>query len=28
LLVFASDHYDSGDYIREYGQFLAEIGRR
>ncbi len=25
LLVFASDHYDGGDYIREYGQFLAEI---
>ncbi|WP_456362697.1 sugar 3,4-ketoisomerase [Xanthomonas sp. 60] len=23
LLVFASDYYDSSDYIRDYGQFLA-----
>jgi UDP-2-acetamido-3-amino-2,3-dideoxy-glucuronate N-acetyltransferase len=27
LLVFASDHYDASDYIREYGQFLAVIGQ-
>lgn len=26
LLVFASDHYDGADYIREYGEFLREIG--
>lgn len=26
LLVFASDHYDSDDYIREYDQFLSLIG--
>lgn len=25
LLVFASDHYDSTDYIRNYDQFLAEV---
>ncbi|HUC00677.1 MAG TPA: WxcM-like domain-containing protein [Solirubrobacterales bacterium] len=26
LLVFASDPYDPGDYIRDYGEFLAEVG--
>jgi acetyltransferase-like isoleucine patch superfamily enzyme/dTDP-4-dehydrorhamnose 3,5-epimerase-like enzyme len=26
LLVFASDHYDPGDYIRDYEEFLAAIG--
>ncbi len=25
LLVFASEHYDGADYIREYSQFLAEV---
>lgn len=25
LLVFASDYYDSSDYIRNYDQFLAEV---
>jgi carbonic anhydrase/acetyltransferase-like protein (isoleucine patch superfamily) len=25
LLVFASDHYDAADYIREYGQFLQAV---
>ena len=25
LLVFASDYYDPADYIRDYGQFLAEL---
>lgn len=28
LIVFCSDYYDAGDYIRDYSQFLAEIGRR
>jgi acetyltransferase-like isoleucine patch superfamily enzyme/dTDP-4-dehydrorhamnose 3,5-epimerase-like enzyme len=28
LLVFASEHYDSADYIREYSAFLDEIGAR
>lgn len=28
LLVFASDHYDADDYIRDYGEFLAEVARR
>lgn len=28
LLVFASDYYDSDDYIRDYSDFLAEIGKR
>lgn len=25
LLVFASDHYDPDDYIRDYGEFLAAV---
>jgi len=25
LLVFASEYYDAGDYIRDYAEFLAEI---
>lgn len=28
MLVFASHHYDSEDYIREYGEFLVEISRQ
>lgn len=28
LLVFASEYYDSADYIRDYGEFLALIGDR
>lgn len=28
LLVFASHHYDSGDYIRRYDEFLAELRAR
>ena len=28
LLVFASENYDPADYIRDYGAFLAEIGKR
>jgi dTDP-4-dehydrorhamnose 3,5-epimerase-like enzyme len=27
LLVFASDHYDPGDYIRDYDEFLSAIRR-
>jgi UDP-2-acetamido-3-amino-2,3-dideoxy-glucuronate N-acetyltransferase len=27
LLVFASDHYDPDDYVRDYDEFLAAIGR-
>lgn len=27
LLVFASDHYDPGDYIRDYDEFLATVRR-
>jgi hypothetical protein len=27
LLVFASEHYDSTDYIREYATYLEEVGR-
>jgi acetyltransferase-like isoleucine patch superfamily enzyme/dTDP-4-dehydrorhamnose 3,5-epimerase-like enzyme len=27
LLVFASDHYDADDYIRDYDEFLAAIAR-
>lgn len=27
LLVFASDYYDSTDYIRDYDQFLAELSK-
>jgi UDP-2-acetamido-3-amino-2,3-dideoxy-glucuronate N-acetyltransferase len=27
LLVLASDHYDPGDYIREYPAFLEEVSR-
>ena len=26
LLVFASEYYDSADYIREYGAFLKKVG--
>ncbi len=26
LLVFASDHYDAADYIRDYDEFLSAIG--
>lgn len=28
LLVFASHGYDAKDYIRDYDQFLAELGGR
>jgi UDP-2-acetamido-3-amino-2,3-dideoxy-glucuronate N-acetyltransferase len=28
LLVFASEYYDSSDYIRDYGEFLVEAARR
>jgi acetyltransferase-like isoleucine patch superfamily enzyme/dTDP-4-dehydrorhamnose 3,5-epimerase-like enzyme len=28
LLVLASEHYDAGDYIRDYSAFLAESRRR
>jgi dTDP-4-dehydrorhamnose 3,5-epimerase-like enzyme len=28
LLVFASEYYESADYIRDYAQFLVEAGRR
>jgi acetyltransferase-like isoleucine patch superfamily enzyme/dTDP-4-dehydrorhamnose 3,5-epimerase-like enzyme len=28
LLVFASDYYDSADYIRDYGEFKALIGKQ
>lgn len=28
LLVFASHHYDSGDYIRDYGLFLTEVASK
>jgi acetyltransferase-like isoleucine patch superfamily enzyme/dTDP-4-dehydrorhamnose 3,5-epimerase-like enzyme len=27
LLVFASDYYDPADYIRDYDEFLAAVGR-
>lgn len=27
LLVFASDHYDSEDYIRDYSEFLSQLER-
>jgi UDP-2-acetamido-3-amino-2,3-dideoxy-glucuronate N-acetyltransferase len=27
LLVFASHHYDSADYIRDYGEFLEAVRR-
>ena len=27
LLVFASEHYDPDDYIRDYDEFLALVGR-
>jgi UDP-2-acetamido-3-amino-2,3-dideoxy-glucuronate N-acetyltransferase len=27
LLVFASEYYDGADYIRDYAQFLAEVGK-
>jgi UDP-2-acetamido-3-amino-2,3-dideoxy-glucuronate N-acetyltransferase len=26
LLVFASEHYDNGDYIRDYAEFLRVVG--
>lgn len=26
-LVFASEHYDESDYIRDFGQFLEEVKR-
>ena len=26
LLVFASDPYDANDYIRDYDEFLSEMG--
>lgn len=25
LLVLASEHYDAGEYIRDYGEFLKEV---
>jgi UDP-2-acetamido-3-amino-2,3-dideoxy-glucuronate N-acetyltransferase len=28
LLVFASEHYDNGDYIRDYAEFLRVVGER
>lgn len=28
LLVFAFEYYDSADYIRDYEQFLTEVGKR
>ncbi len=28
LLVFASDHYDPADYIRDYSEFLRAVGRQ
>jgi hypothetical protein len=28
LLVFASRPYEAEDYLRTYGEFLAELGRR
>jgi acetyltransferase-like isoleucine patch superfamily enzyme/dTDP-4-dehydrorhamnose 3,5-epimerase-like enzyme len=28
FLVFASEHYDNDDYIRDYAQFLAEVATR
>lgn len=28
LLVFTSDYYDAGDYIREYAEFTALVGQR
>jgi UDP-2-acetamido-3-amino-2,3-dideoxy-glucuronate N-acetyltransferase len=28
LLVFASDYYDPGDYIRDYGEFLSAVNAR
>ena len=27
LLVLASTHYDSKEYIRDYDEFLREVGR-
>jgi hypothetical protein len=27
LLIFASEHYDPDDYIRDYKQFLSECSR-
>lgn len=27
LLVFASDHYDASDYIRDYSEFLNEVAK-
>jgi acetyltransferase-like isoleucine patch superfamily enzyme len=28
LLVFASEHYDASDYVRDYGEFLDLVGKR
>ena len=28
LLVFASDYYDGADYIRDYDEFIAELGSK
>jgi dTDP-4-dehydrorhamnose 3,5-epimerase-like enzyme len=28
LLVFASEHYDKSDYIRDYAEFLGLVGER
>ena len=28
LLVFASDYYDGGDYIRNYTDFIKSVGHR
>jgi hypothetical protein len=27
LVVFCSEYYDPADYIRDYAEFLAEVGR-
>ena len=27
LLVLASTHYDASEYIRDYDEFLKEVGR-
>jgi hypothetical protein len=28
LLVFASDYYDSKDYIRDYDQFIEQVNTK
>ena len=28
LLVFASEHYDPADYVRDYSEFLAIVASR